>query len=485
MPQIKNIKKRLEQSTFVLLLFLSFIGCKKGDLLPNAAPDTFISLESINLTGDNRLNSTVNLTWFGTDIDGYIQYYEYKINDGEWQRTTVQDSTFLFDINPDSDSTDINFYVRAVDNENQPDPTEAYLKVPLKNSQPEILFEAATLPIDTTNLVITFRYRANPPDGDNTLKKVFLRANDGDWTEIDLNQKLVSVIPQDVTQTGIGEAHIYYGLSLTSAASLNGFVNGGANILQLKVVDIANAESKVDSAAVIYVKPQTSDLLVVSGHNEGIAQTYRELISTAYGNADYVNFAGNNGQNQPRFWDPSFRLLALNYDKVFFHTNEATFTNPLTGADGKMLDFAAPIIQKLIDNKKKVFVTTALATGVDLSTMGGVLSIDSLSSAKGQAFFTSDSFAVSPINGYTNLQPNSFLLATDPFYPALDAEVLYNAQLTPSGGWTGPSVVAIQRKNEQNKVNLVVFTVEFHRLNKLKSNQEQVLSKILNEAFNW
>jgi hypothetical protein len=30
-----------------------------------------------------------------------------------------------------------------------------------------------------------------------------------------------------------------------------------------------------------------------------------------------------------------------------------------------------------------------------------------------------------------------------------------------------------------------VFTVEFHRLNKLKTNQEQVLSKILNEAFNW
>jgi len=114
-----------------------------------------------------------------------------------------------------------------------------------------------------------------------------------------------------------------------------------------------------------------------------------------------------------------------------------------------------------------------------------VLSIDSLSSAKGQAFFTSDSLAVSQIAGYANLQPNSFLLATDPFYPALDAEVLYNAQLTPSGGWTGPKAVAIQRKNEQNKVNLVVFTVEFHRLNKLKTNQEQVLSKILNEAFNW
>ncbi|MEY2923666.1 MAG: hypothetical protein RLZZ337_206 [Bacteroidota bacterium] len=474
-----------EQSIWVLLLFLSFSGCKKGDLIPNAAPDTFLSIESINLSGENRLNSTVNLTWFGTDIDGYVSHYEIKINEGEWQKTTLQDSTFLFEINPNEDSTDINFYVRAIDNENQEDPSAAYLKVPLKNSPPIVHFETATLPIDTTNLVITFRFRASDPDGDNTLKHIYLRANAGDWQEIDLNQKLVSVIPQKTEQLGAGNASLYYGLSTNVASTINGFNNGGDNILQLKVTDIANAESKVDSTSIIYVKPQTSDLLVVSGHNDGIAATYKELISAAYGNADYVNFAGNNGLNQPRFWDPSFRLLASNYDKVFFHSNEATFTNPLTGADGKMLDFAAPIIQNLIDNRKKVMVTTAFATGVDLSTMGGVLSIDSLSSSRGQAFFTSDSFAVSNDVAYPPLQPSSFLLATDPFYPALEAEILYNAQLTPSGGWVGPRVMAIRRKNLQNKVNLVVFTIEFHRLDKLKSNQLQTLSKILNEAFNW
>ena len=218
------------QGTIVLLLFLALPGCKKGELLPNAAPDTFLSLESINLTGENRLNSTVNLTWFGTDIDGYVSYYEFKINEGEWQKTLVQDSTFLFDIDPDSDSTDINFYVRAVDNEGLVDPTVAYLKVPLKNSPPVITFETATLPIDTTNLVITFRYRATDPDGDNTLKQVYLRANDGNWNEIDLNQKLISVIPSNTTQTGTGNSDVYYGLSITKAATIDGFINGGDNI---------------------------------------------------------------------------------------------------------------------------------------------------------------------------------------------------------------------------------------------------------------
>ena len=477
--------RRIGQSTLVLLL-LFFIGsCKKGDKLPNAAPDTKISLERINLSGENRLNSTVSLSWFGTDIDGHIVNYEIKINEGEWVSTTTQDSVFLFEISPNEDSTDIDFYVRAVDNELLADPTPAYLKVPLKNSPPEVSFDDESLPVDTTNLVITFRYTTSDPDGNSTLQKAFIRANSGSWKEINLAQRLISIIPKNTTVAGQGSAALYYGLETTSSIELDGFVNDGDNIIQLKVSDIANSESKVDSTLVIYVKPQTSDLLVISGNNANNELKYKTLVYANYGTADFINYAGNGGLNQPRFWDPSFKLLALNYDKVFFHTDEGNFSNPLTGADGTLLDFAAPSIQTLIDNNKKVLISTAFATGVDLSIIGGVLSIDSLTSSKGQAFFTNDSFAISPIAGYSDLQPKNFLLATDPFYPALDAEILYTAQLTPSGGWEGPRTIAIQRKNQNAKVNLVLFTVPFHLLNKDVVNQNQVLSKILNEAFNW
>ncbi|NNJ55700.1 MAG: hypothetical protein HKP14_06195 [Bacteroidia bacterium] len=477
--------RRIEQSTIMLLL-LFFIGsCKKGDKLPNAAPDTKISFESINLSGENRLNSTVNLSWFGTDIDGHILHYEIKINEGDWVSTTTQDSTFLFEISPNEDSTDIDFYVRAVDNDLLADPTPAYLKVPLKNSPPEVSFDDESLPIDTTNLVITFRYTTSDPDGNNTLQKAFIRANSGSWKEISLGERLISIMPKNTTAVGQGVAELYYGLENSPSLELDGFINDGDNIIQLKVSDIANSESKIDSASVIYVKPQTSDLLVISGNNTNNELKYKTLVNANYSNADYINYAGNGGLNQPRFWDPSFNLLALRYDKVFFHTDEGNFSNPLTGADGTLLDFAAPSIQTLIDNDKKVLVSTAFATGVDLSIIGGVLSIDSLTSSKGQAFFTNDSFATSPILGYPDLQPSNFLLATDPIYPALDAEILYTAQLTPSGGWTGPRTIAIQRKNQNDQVSLVLFTVPFHLLNKNVVNQNQVLSKILNEAFNW
>lgn len=469
----------------MLLFFFSLAACNQGELKPNAAPDTEISLQAINLTGNDRLNSTVNLTWFGTDIDGFVSYYEIKINDGEWFRTQIQDSTFLFEIDPGEDSTDIDFYVRSVDNEGLADPQPAYLKVPLKNSPPEVFFETETLPIDTTNLVITFRYLANDPDGNNTLQKAFLRANEGDWQEINLSKRLVSVIPKETRQTGTGEAAIYYGVEENSSISLNGFINGGDNILQLKVTDIANSESKVDSTHVVYVKEQTSDLLLVGGHNMSITQQYEELATNAYGSFDAVNYAGNSGLNQPRFWNPTFRLLALQYDKLFFHTNESNFSNPLTGADGILLNFAAPIIQQAIDNGSKVLVSTAFATGVDLSSISNTLSIDSLTGSRGQAFFTNDSFAQPLQPGYLPLQPSNFLLATDPVYIAFEAEPLYAAQLTPNGGWYGPRTIALQRKNSNNQVNLVVFTIEYHHLNKLKDNQQQVLSKILNEEFNW
>ena len=472
-------------STFVLSLFILVSSCKKGELEPNAAPETKIGVESINLSGDDRLNSTVNLTWFGTDIDGYVKHYEIKVNEGEWTVTTLQDSTFLFDIDPDSDSTDIDFYVRSVDNEDVADPSPAYLRVPLKNSPPTVSFEEASLPVDTTNLVVTFRYFASDPDGESTLKQAYIRANSGTWTEIDLNQKLLSIKPSDPTQIGTGQADLYYGANVESTLTIDGYDNGGDNIIQLKVTDISNAESAIDSTDSIYVKQQTGDLLVVGGHNASISAEYRKLVSDNYSSADFVDYAGNGGLNQPKFWDPTFRLLAEEYDKVIFHTDGSNFSNPLTGQDAMLLTFAAPIIQKLIDQDKKVLISAAFSTGADISAVSGVLSIDSFSSSRGQAFFTNDSIATSTDAAYPELQPANFILATDPIYQSINAEVLYDADLTPSGGWSGPSTIAIRRRNNSGNTNLVLFTIQLHELGKLKSNQNLVISKILNEEFNW
>ena len=132
-----------------------------------------------------------------------------------------------------------------------------------------------------------------------------------------------------------------------------------------------------------------------------------------------------------------------------------------------------------------LLISTAFATGTSLDIIGGVLSIDSFTGSRGQAFFVNDSFAKSRIIGFPDLQPTNFLLAVDPFYHSQESEILYEAQLTPNGGWYGPKTIAIQRKSSEGNVNLVLFTVEIHKLDKLASNQNQLISKLFNETFNW
>jgi len=60
---------------------LVFYGCKEDVVIGDLPPDTHISIEKIDLQGENRLNSSVYLTWFGTDKDGYVVGYEYSIDE--------------------------------------------------------------------------------------------------------------------------------------------------------------------------------------------------------------------------------------------------------------------------------------------------------------------------------------------------------------------------------------------------------------------
>jgi len=56
---IRSHSTYLSKGLSILMLssFAFVFSCKKGEVLPNAAPDTKISLEEINLTGDSRVHS--------------------------------------------------------------------------------------------------------------------------------------------------------------------------------------------------------------------------------------------------------------------------------------------------------------------------------------------------------------------------------------------------------------------------------------------
>jgi hypothetical protein len=130
----------------VALLAMCGMGCERGEAIDNVAPETHLAVTSIERTGADRLNSKVSMSWYGTDVDGYVSGYELSLDGSTWKHSAKQDSVFLFSIPAGSDTADITLYVRAIDNQGQRDESPASLVFPLKNAPPVIPTEMKRLP---------------------------------------------------------------------------------------------------------------------------------------------------------------------------------------------------------------------------------------------------------------------------------------------------------------------------------------------------
>ena len=129
---------------FLSLLILAFGACKKGfegtAQIPKM-PETFMAIDKIERSGDNRLTTLVEAHWWGVSEGGFIKGFEISIdNQQTWHFTTRQDSSFLLKIPPGQDTADIAIYVRAIDNANQTDGSPASTLFPIKNSKPAVRF---------------------------------------------------------------------------------------------------------------------------------------------------------------------------------------------------------------------------------------------------------------------------------------------------------------------------------------------------------
>lgn len=465
-----------------VLLFL--FGCKEDNLLPNQPPDTLISSDTINLSGQYRLNSTVRLSWYGTDPDGYVTGFEYTINNSDWYYTTVQDTIFRFTIDPGVDTADIVFKVRAIDNQNAADPEPAVLRIPLKNAPPVAAFETESFPSDTIPLVLTFRWNYSDPDGDNTVTKAMLKVNNSNWVEIDRNKRLVSLIAKNVKTTGLQDALLYYGTEKNpSSVSISGFVNGGNNTLYLKVFDLAGSESITDTAATVFVKTQNNDMLFLNGHNTSNAAFYTGTVTRAGMQYDFIDLAAGGGKYLPRFWNPTYYLLTKQYKTIFMAADQGLFTNPATGNAGLLLEFLAPVFQNFTDNGGKSFITASFPAGYDLSNIRGAYPIDSMSATSGQAVVNNDSSIYDPSAKLPELKPKNLVLGLDPFLPTADATILYRARLSAFGAWKGPNIVGVRRL-VAGKTRQVFFSVELHLFNADATKTDQLFTTIFNTTLN-
>lgn len=166
-----------------------------GEPVPNAGPDTQVTGAPPAL-GQTSFN--VSFFWTGSDPDGYVDHYEWRISDNgsdgrvdtgdtlglPWHATLTTDSTFVVSATLDSFPPDVldprrdvrswrywqshTFFVRAVDEFGVPDPTPASVSFTATTLTPTV---RVTVPAIATGnscaasaRVLTFGWEGEDPD---------------------------------------------------------------------------------------------------------------------------------------------------------------------------------------------------------------------------------------------------------------------------------------------------------------------------------
>lgn len=482
---------RLKHIAFILpgLVLMTLVSsCDKGELRPNQPPDTKISIGEINLSGDQRLNSTVRLNWYGTDSDGYVDRFEISTDNQTWVTTFRQDSLFVFSIPAGQDTTDVDFYVRAIDNEGLRDPSPAYLAIPLKNTPPEVSFNNDAGPNDTVLLVSTFNWDVTDRDGDLTVTRVEVRVNDGNWYELNLGQRLISFVLDPNATSGPATGNLYYGSDRNPAQTgIDGFNAEGMNTLYLRATDIAGGESAVDTSTSFYLRAKNpnADLLWVAGQAPLITGKYRNILNAINAQYDVVNYGKDitGGTELPKYWDPTFALLVANYPKMFVNTGQETFTNSINGQIKTILEFMGSVMVEYTINGGKSFITTSFKKEQPLDDLTGAYPVDALITPAGQARILPDSSLIPILSGnYPSLSPSNVQSGIVPISVTPDADEFYRAQLLKLQGWNGSDVVAAVRRPE-NEWRQVFFGLELHYFDKNIQELEDLFEEILINEF--
>ena len=489
---------QLRFSTFIILAALLISACKKEGDRFNQPPDTYFAIESINLSGDQRLNTIVRLTWYGTDPDGYIKGYELSTNGSDWTYTTQQDSTFNFSIPVDSDTTDVELQIRAIDNQNVKDPSPDKLIIPLKNTAPTATFDQNLSLPDTAFLVATTAWDATDLDGEQTITQVLLSINGIDWVELNQREKTISILPTNPKASDTVDAKLYYGTNnQTEPFLLKGLSMNDTNHLFIKSVDQAGVESKIDTSTAFYMKGKINDILVIGGVSSANSR-YRNILNSANIDFDFFDLTYSNGINQPNIWNITFRLQLLQYGKLFFYSDETGYTNPYTNVKQILLEFAASSLQEYANLGGKYLITSYFDHDQPIDGFRGVLPIQSLSTKN---------------YADANLLKDSFALPIDTNYPALntqkpvaitklglfnidttDTDVFYTGQLSDRRvgrnypPWPDTKILASARPKKQNinsneRYNQIFFSVQLWELNGDKTALINLFDRIFNTEF--
>lgn len=252
-------------------------GCKKNGFEqnphPNKAPKTYMVVDTINRSGNNRYNSQVKVQWWGKDEDGFIKGYKISTDLVHWVNTNRQDSIFNLLLPQGKDTFDFRFYVKAIDNAGLEDASYASLAYPVKNSTPSISFiiPSGTSGIITKNPmrslpVIKYSWVATDPDGSQDLHHIDICLNDTMQAPYQVNSNISDLtFLAELPTTNITTCKVFTGQSsVPLAATINNMMTNKINYIYIRSVDQVGSKSAYIASNPIYIKKVNSDILLIN-----------------------------------------------------------------------------------------------------------------------------------------------------------------------------------------------------------------------------
>ncbi len=477
-------------ATMGLIVF----GCDSsisGTAFDNQPPDTQLSVqdESLldNLDDENRLTSTVQVSWSGDDPDGFVQGYEVRFFDrgesGEgvaWTYTLRTDSLFLLPIRPGQKISDVVFEARSIDNDGAADPTPASTIFPVQNSPPQIKFSQFDLPPDTTFNVISFGWVASDPDGNNNLSRVDISFNDSTNfvslpSDIDFATFVAETAPPG-SPTEV-ETRVYLGRGFASSSiRVPGLKLNATNVVYMRSVDQTDTTStriefswfvKAKTAEVLYVNDyRRSTHSQITGFHLSLLKEFLPINTPVDTWNITIPFVTGSTGNTPRstllppYAEPTLRQFFAGYKYIYWVTSNST-----DRIDGNNLPFASVVLDLFFANGGKLMVHTpigippdpdqildnAAAVMLPLTTM--IAFPDSLRPSlrmtTGARITANGRTLPSTSQPLPELISKAFLTNTLPYVttgsnilPLYTVDYTYVTRAGGQGPWTGSSVVA-------------------------------------------
>lgn len=370
-----------------------------GSLLSNTPPETALSVrdESLldNLTDENRLVSTVRVTWSGDDPDGYVAAYEVRFYDFSespsaeelWTRTVQTDSLFLLPIRQGERTSDVAFEVRAIDDLDARDPTPARTVFPIKNSPPEIQLSPFELPPDTTFNVVSLSWTATDPDGPENLAAIEISFNDTlSFVSLPPDTEFVTFVVDAVDAASIpaeSDAEVFLGRGFEpTGLSVPRVRLNSENTFYVRSVDRTDTTSTRAEHS-WYVKAKTADVLFVNDFRRAthptVATFHLDLLRDYLPGGTPIDVwdlttpftTGSSGsfprsQSLPSIAQPALEQFLAGYDHIYWVSTGTT-----DAATGNNLPFVATVSAPFFDAGGSMIVHSPVGLPVNPEDFSG------------------------------------------------------------------------------------------------------------------